>query len=106
MTKLLSQDSLKWAFKNIEPKNARIVNVVRSPKEAAIGVATLSGFIWSFFDKIITKIIIPLRTNEANEAVTKLLAHNKLAWVKLIFHAESMKVLWRQLNAKNVTIMA
>ena len=58
---------------------ANNASVTKSPKLAAIGVATLSGLIPHFLDPTITPIIIPPRTALANEAVTKLLAANSQA---------------------------
>jgi hypothetical protein len=46
-----------------------MVKVTKSPKEAAIGVAILSGFIFIFFDTSMTAIIKPPNIMLANEAV-------------------------------------
>jgi hypothetical protein len=46
-----------------------MVKVTKSPKEAAIGVAILSGFMFIFFDTSITAIIKPPNIMLANEAV-------------------------------------
>lgn len=54
----------------IKASNAK---VVRSPRLAGIGVATLSGFILNCLDKMITRTMIIPRTKLAMEAVTTLL---------------------------------
>lgn len=46
-----------------------MVSVTKSPRLAAIGVATLSGLILKFLDKMIINIIRPARTKLANDAV-------------------------------------
>lgn len=61
------------------PSNERTPKVVRSPKDAAIGVATLSGLMRRHRETSMTAIITRLRINDATEAVVKLLAHNKAA---------------------------
>ena len=48
-----------------------------SPRLAAIGVATLSGLILQCLDNTITPAVIKPNTNDANDAVTKLLAINR-----------------------------
>lgn len=55
------------------------VNDVISPRLAAIGVATLSGLIWQYLDKIITPAVIKPNTRLAIDTVTKLLAHKRYA---------------------------
>lgn len=47
------------ALYNIEPIHASKPKVVRSPKLAAIGVATLSGFMRKYREPITTATIIP-----------------------------------------------
>lgn len=69
----------KCARKNIVPNKDKTLIVIKSPNEAAIGVATLSGFILYRRESNITAIIILLSTNEAMEVLVKLLAHNKAA---------------------------
>lgn len=51
--------------------------MVRSPKEAAIGVATLSGLMFTCLENNITATITSPKKKLATEAVTKALAHNK-----------------------------
>ena len=55
-------------------------NVTRSPKLAAIGVATLSGSIPYFLQTTITATIIPPSEALANDAVISELAHSRKAW--------------------------
>jgi hypothetical protein len=50
--------------------------VLRSPNEAATGVAILSGFRSKLLDTITTRIIIVPRIAEASDAVAMLEAHN------------------------------
>ena len=51
--------------------------VIKSPKLAAIGVATLSGLTLYLLDNKITNTMITPRKNEAKEAVIKLLVHKR-----------------------------
>lgn len=52
---------------------------MRSPRLAAMGVATLSGLIPIFRDPMMTPIMIIPRTKEAMKAVATLLAHSRKA---------------------------
>lgn len=61
----------------IADKSAR---VMRSPKLAAMGVATLSGLMLHFLEQSTTATITEPRIRLANVAVTKLLAQRRLAW--------------------------
>lgn len=82
ITRMFNHDSDKCALKKSDPKQESTANVVRSPKlrlmahrfydlprEAAIGVATLSGLMLNFLAVIITEIMTILNTNDANEAL-------------------------------------
>ena len=51
------------------PTVAKIDRVTKSPSDAAIGVAILSGFILIFWDKIITAIITAANIKLATDAV-------------------------------------
>ena len=55
-------------YNNVQT-DAKIERVTKSPKLAAIGVAILSGFIFSFCDKIITPIITAASKKLATDAV-------------------------------------
>ena len=52
--------------------------VMRSPRLAAIGVATLSGLMLSFLDARITATMTSPRLKEATEAVTRLEAQRRM----------------------------
>lgn len=54
--------------------------MVRSPKLAAMGVATLSGLTLHFLEQSTTATITDPRMKLASVAVTKLLAHRSVAW--------------------------
>ncbi len=60
-------------------------NVVRSPNEAAIGVATLSGSIWKRLEQMTTPTVMRPSMSEANEAVARLAAQSNNAWSKWNF---------------------
>ena len=60
--------------------DAKRANVTKSPRLAAIGVAMLSGFRLHFLDKTTTITISEPKIKLATVAVTRLLAHNKVAW--------------------------
>lgn len=51
--------------------------VIKSPKLAAMGVATLSGLMLYLLDNKITNTMITPRNKEAKEAVIKLLVHKR-----------------------------
>ena len=53
--------------------------MVKSPREAAIGVAILSGSMFICLDNNITATITKLNKKLAIDAVTKALAHNRNA---------------------------
>ena len=55
-------------------------SVVRSPRLAAMGVATLSGLMLHFLEQSTTPTITEPRIKLANDAVTKLLAQRSVAW--------------------------
>ena len=55
-------------------------SVIRSPRLAAMGVATLSGLMLHFFEQIITTTMTEPRMRLASVAVTRLLAHRRVAW--------------------------
>lgn len=57
----------------------RSASVVRSPRLAAMGVATLSGLMLHFLDQSTTATITEPRIKLANDAVTKLLAQRSVA---------------------------
>ena len=61
-------------------KNESRASVTRSPRLAAIGVATLSGFTPYFLERIITAHITPPSRRDAREAVISELAHIRKAW--------------------------
>ena len=54
-------------------------SVVRSPRLAAMGVATLSGFMLHFLEQSTTATITEPSIKLANDAVTKLLAQRSVA---------------------------
>ncbi len=70
---------------NQVPNIERTPRVVRSPKLAAIGVATLSGLMLYFREHKTTATIMTPRIREAKEAVAKLLAESNRAWFQSIF---------------------
>ena len=61
-------------------KNDSRASVTRSPRLAAMGVATLSGLIPYFFERMMTAHITPPRRRLANDAVMSELAHIRNAW--------------------------
>lgn len=61
----------------IADKSAR---VVRSPRLAAMGVATLSGLTLHFLENTTTAAMTEPRMRLASVAVTKLLAQRSVAW--------------------------
>lgn len=65
------------ALYNKEAIQDKRAKVVKSPKEAAIGVATLSGLIFICRDNNMTATITRPSKKLATEAVTKALAHSK-----------------------------
>lgn len=75
--------SLPIFRKRNPPITVRILRVVRSPKDAAMGVAILSGLIRHLFDKTITIIIIVANMNEAIAAVETLALHRTSACRRL-----------------------
>lgn len=70
---------LPIALYNREVIPERSAKVVKSPREAAIGVATLSGLMFIRLDKSITATITKPNKKLATDAVTKALAHNRRA---------------------------
>jgi hypothetical protein len=101
------------------------VMVMRSPMLAAIGVATLSGLMFNFFEASITAIItIPAtkicsshdshfirnqaipNTKLAREAVTRLLAHNSSPWSISNLPSGIQPIIMAAIDAKNPTTIA
>lgn len=62
---------------------AKRAKVVKSPSDAAIGVATLSGFMLHFVLTMTTMIMMIPKTNEAMDAVSRLDADKRSACFKL-----------------------
>jgi len=78
--KQIDKSFVPIALYNKEAIQDKRAKVVRSPKEAAIGVATLSGLMFIRRDNSMTATITRPSKKLATEAVTKALAHNKSPW--------------------------
>ena len=89
-TKIINSGQVIWGRKKLEfssefkflELSAKMAKVTKSPKLAAMGVATLSGSMFKCLEAIMTPIIITPRQKLAIDAVKMLDVDNNKAWVK------------------------
>lgn len=85
---------------------ARRARVVRSPREAAMGVATLSGLMFHLELRITTRIMMIPRTKEAMEAVRRLEAERRRACLRLNSPAGIQSIKMAKQAARKATTAA
>lgn len=68
----------------MSPDPARRASVVMSPRDAAIGIETLSGLMLNLFEAMMITDITPPRTNEATEAVMSADAVKRSPWSRRV----------------------